>query len=199
LGKAVAGGDRLAPDDDDQAAKYEIADDRLADAGLHWYEISNWCVPGEECRHNLLYWRQGEYAGIGCAAHGHTVDPATGAARRCWNVRTPERYLAAIAEGGDPEAGAEQLDPSVRQAERLTLLLRTREGIKLERADAELPRVESCVDELVAGGLVEVMDGRLSLTRRGRLLANEVSARLLAALSSRPTSAVSTPTGVGTR
>jgi oxygen-independent coproporphyrinogen-3 oxidase len=194
LGKAVAAGTRAAPDDDDQAAKYEVADERLTNAGLRWYEISNWCVPGEECRHNLLYWQQGEYAGIGCAAHGHTVDSATGAARRWWNVRTPERYLAAIGDRRSPEAGYEHLEPSARAAERLTLLLRTRRGIKLERADAELPRVESCVDELVAGRLVERVDGRLSLTRRGRLLANEVSARVLAAFPCDPT-----PAGVGTR
>jgi oxygen-independent coproporphyrinogen-3 oxidase len=204
LGKAVAAGTRPAPDDDDQAAKYEIVDDRLGDAGLAWYEISNWCVPGEECRHNLLYWHQGEYAGIGCAAHGHTVsstpgDPATGTARRWWNVRTPERYVAAIAGGRTPESGDEHLDAPARAAERLTLLLRTREGIKLGHAGAELPEVESCVDELAAAGLVDRADGQVSLTRRGRLLANEVSARILAVLPTRPASTDPTPVGVGTR
>ena len=67
LGKAVAAGERAAPDDDDQATKYELADDRLAAAGLPWYEISNWARPGEECRHNLLYWQGGDYVAIGCA------------------------------------------------------------------------------------------------------------------------------------
>ena len=71
--------ERAAPDDDDQATKYELADDRLGAAGLEWYEISNWARPGDECRHNLLYWAGGEYAGIGCAAHGHTIDATTGA------------------------------------------------------------------------------------------------------------------------
>ena len=194
LAKAVAAGTRARPDDDDQATKYELADDRLGDAGLRWYEISNWAAPGDECRHNLLYWQQGEYAGIGCAAHGHEVDAAMGVSRRWWNVRTPERYLAAVAEGRSPEAGDERLEPPARAGERLTLLLRTRRGIKLERTDAELPAVESCLDELIDGQLVERVDGRVSLTRRGRLLANEVCARLLAALPSDPT-----PLGVGTR
>ena len=110
LGKAVAAGTRAAPDDDDQALKYELADDRLAAAGFGWYEISNWARPGEECRHNLLYWRGGEYAGIGCAAHGHTATAADGSSRRWWNVRTPERYVAAVAAGEGVEAADEVLD-----------------------------------------------------------------------------------------
>ena len=72
LGRRVAAGAR-PPDDDDQATKYEIADERFAAAGLEWYEVSNWARPGHECRHNLLYWAQGEYLAIGCAAHGHTT------------------------------------------------------------------------------------------------------------------------------
>ena len=80
LGTAVAAGDRAAPDDDDQATKYELADDRLAAAGLAWYEVSNWARPGEECRHNLLYWQGGDYAAIGCAAHGAHVLPTAPAA-----------------------------------------------------------------------------------------------------------------------
>src|SRR5439155_21615294 len=130
LGRAVAAGARPAPDDDDQAAKYELADDRLGSAGFHWYEISNWAMPGEECRHNLLYWGQGEYAGIGCAAHGHTIQ-SDGSARRWWNLRTPERYLAAVTAGEGTEAGAETLDAHACLEERLTLALRTRDGIKL--------------------------------------------------------------------
>ena len=73
LGKAVAAGERAAPDDDDQATKYELADDRLTAAGLPWYEVSNWARPGDECRHNLLYWQGGDYTAIGCAAHGATA------------------------------------------------------------------------------------------------------------------------------
>jgi putative oxygen-independent coproporphyrinogen III oxidase len=76
------------PDPDDQADKYVIADEMLSASGLPWYEISNWSRPGRECRHNQLYWSQGQYRGIGCAAHSHRVDFASGAARRWWNVRT---------------------------------------------------------------------------------------------------------------
>jgi oxygen-independent coproporphyrinogen-3 oxidase len=186
LGTAVASGTRPAPDDDDQAEKYERADDRLAAAGFEWYEISNWARPGEECRHNLLYWRQGDYAAVGCAAHGH----ADG--RRWWNLRLPERYVAAVASGDGPaavEAGHELLDARARRSERLTLALRTRGGIKVDADEADCPGVSHLVDELAAAGLVtvgEADDGvAVALTRRGRLLANDVTARLLLALEHR--------------
>ena len=130
LGRAVAAGSRAAPDDDDQADKYAIVDERLQAAGLEWYEVSNWSRPGEPCRHNLLYWRQDDYVGIGCAAHGHTDG------RRWWNVRTPERYVERVAAGRSPEAGAEALDPDRRAEEAFLLALRTREGARYDAAAA---------------------------------------------------------------
>jgi oxygen-independent coproporphyrinogen-3 oxidase len=181
LGAAVAAGTRAAPDDDDQAAKYEIADDRLAAAGLEWYEISNWSRPGEECRHNLLYWQGGEYAGIGCAAHGHTRDRRTGESRRWWNVRTPERYVAGVRAGGSVEAAFEVLDADAAATERLILGLRTRAGVQLDASRADARAMHDCVDALAHAGLVLRSGDHVALTRRGRLLANEVGARLLAA------------------
>jgi oxygen-independent coproporphyrinogen-3 oxidase len=149
------------PDDDDQADKYVLADERLRAAGLAGYEISNWARPGHECRHNLLYWSQGDYLGIGCAAHSHR------AGRRWWNVRTPERYLALVEAGEPAEGGAEELDGESRRLEGLQLSLRTAAGVPAESLPLEdLP------------GLVDVRDGRAVLTRDGRLLANEVAIRL---------------------
>jgi oxygen-independent coproporphyrinogen-3 oxidase len=185
LGRAVAAGRRPAPDDDDQAEKYELADDRLHAAGFEWYEISNWAHPGDACRHNVLYWEQGPYEGIGCAAHGHTVD-GDGSARRWWNVRTPERYVAAVDAGASPEAGHEVLDPAARTAERLILALRTREGIARGRGAADTARIDACIDDLVDAGFLEPHDDRVVLTRRGRLLASDVGARVLAALDAQP-------------
>lgn len=175
LGRAVAAGERPAPDDDDQATKYEIADDRLGAAGLRWYEVSNWARPGEECRHNLLYWRGGDYTAVGCAAHGYT------AGRRWWNVRTPERYVDAITAGRSAEAGDEILDDRSRAAEATMLALRTAAGIKLPLAGADPSRVVSCLSQLSAAGLVDRTGDVVVLTRRGRLLGNEVAARLLEA------------------
>ncbi len=190
LGKMVAAGERTAPDDDDQAEKYELADDRLQAAGMGWYEISNWSRPGDECRHNLLYWRQGDYAAIGCAAHGHT------SGRRWWNVRTPERYVAAVDASESTEAGAETLGAADRADEALLLALRTSSGIdlsgvtlpgselsgiKLSARNADLSRVVACIDELAGAGFLDRQGDRVVLTRPGRLLANDVITRLLAA------------------
>ncbi len=75
-GTPLAADPERHPDDDDQADKYELAAERLAGAGLDWYEISNWARAGRACRHNELYWRQGDYVGFGCAAHSHQRRPA---------------------------------------------------------------------------------------------------------------------------
>jgi len=149
------------PDDDLQADEYELADRLLTAAGLEWYEVSNWATPGHECRHNQLYWSQGEYLAIGCAAHGHRDG------RRFWNLRTPERYVEAVEAGRRVEAADERLDPDARRIEGLQLALRLRSGVP---ADA-LP-----VEDLE--GLVTVDEDRAVLTRQGRLLANEVALRL---------------------
>jgi putative oxygen-independent coproporphyrinogen III oxidase len=160
-GTALADDPDRHPDDDDQADKYELADDLLTTAGLDWYEVSNWARPGHECRHNRLYWSQGEYLGLGCAAHAHRHG------RRWWNLRTPERYIDAVEAGRSVEAADEALGPDEGRLEGLQLALRLREGVPAEALPLEdLP------------GLVTVDGERAVLTRRGRLLANEVALRL---------------------
>ncbi len=149
------------PDDDDLADEYELADDLLSAAGLPNYEVSNWAMPGHECRHNVLYWQQGNYRGFGSAAHSHRDG------RRWWNVRTPERYVAAVQAGESTEAAGEDLDADTRRIEGLQLALRMSDGVPLAALD---------VDGLE--GLVETDGHRVRLTRSGRLLANEVSMRL---------------------
>ena len=149
------------PDDDDLADKYELADDLLTAAGLQNYEVSNWAEPGHECRHNVLYWQQGNYLGFGSAAHSHRDG------HRWWNVRTPERYVAAVRDSESTEAAGENLDDETRRIEGLQLALRMKDGVPVSALD---------LDGLE--GLI-VNDGeRVRLTRHGRLLANEVSLRL---------------------
>ncbi len=152
------------PDDDDQADKYLLADEVLGAAGMEWYEVSNWARPGHECRHNRLYWTMGEYQGIGCAAHSHRDGT------RSWNVRTPERYIAGVRTGRDLAAGQEHLSGPDRVLEGLQLALRTRAGVPLAALAPD--------DADVLAGLVEVDGHSWVLTRRGRLLANEVALRL---------------------
>lgn len=167
-GTPLAANSARHPDDDVQAARYERADRTFAEHGLEWYELSNWSRPGHQCRHNQLYWAQGDYRGIGCAAHSHRQG------RRWWNVRTPERYMAAREEGRSPVAGVECLDPSQQALERLQLALRTRAGVPAS-ALAGQPAVAGLVDWTGPDG---GESRRAVLSRRGRLLANEVSARL---------------------
>jgi putative oxygen-independent coproporphyrinogen III oxidase len=150
------------PDEDAQADRYERADAVLAAAGYAWEEISNWALPGHECRHNQLYWAQGDYRGIGSAAHSHR------AGRRWWNVRTPERYVQAVQADEPATAAAEVLDDRQRAFEGLALALRTPAGVPT----AALPEAPELA------GLVERRGGRAVLTLRGRLLANAVTARL---------------------
>jgi oxygen-independent coproporphyrinogen-3 oxidase len=149
------------PDDDDQADKYVLVDDLLCAAGMYNYEISNWALPGHECRHNQVYWSQGNYTGFGCAAHSHLDG------RRWWNMRTPERYIDAVQKGESVEAADEVLDDATRAREALELSLRTSQGVPA-----------GTLDTVFLEGLVTVVGERIVLTRKGRLLANEVSLRL---------------------
>jgi oxygen-independent coproporphyrinogen-3 oxidase len=153
------------PDDDDQADKYPIVDEMLERAGLHNYEISNWAQPGHESAHNRLYWAQSNYRGFGCAAHSHENG------RRWWNVRTPERYIELVREGKSVENASETLSEEQMKEERVQLAIRRREGVALSDLPHEIP------DELT--GLVNVVGENLVLTKEGRLLANEVTIRLL--------------------
>jgi oxygen-independent coproporphyrinogen-3 oxidase len=151
------------PDEDTQADRYEEADRILSERGYGWEEISNWSLPGHECRHNGLYWQQGDYRGIGSAAHSHRQG------HRWWNVRTPDRYVSAVEAGRPTQAGEEVLTEEQRRFEALALRLRTPAGVPLgalpDRSDLE--------------GLVDRSGGRAVLTVRGRLLANAVTTRLV--------------------
>lgn len=160
-GTPLADDPRRHPDDDDQADKYTLADDLFTEAGLVNYEISNWALPGHECRHNQVYWSQGNYEGFGCAAHSHRNG------RRYWNVRTPDRYIACVAAGESVEAADEVLDDATRAREELELSLRTSKGVPVGSLNTE-----------ALEGLVQTVGDRVVLTRSGRLLANEVSLRL---------------------
>ena len=110
LARRVARGELPAPDDDVAAARYELIDDVLSAAGLRWYEVSNWAASDAtaRCRHNLGYWLDGDWWGLGPGAHSHL------AGARWWNVKHPARYAALLAAGESPEAGREELTDAER-------------------------------------------------------------------------------------
>ena len=173
MGVQVRRGELPLPDPDDQATKYELADDLLGAAGLHWYEVSNWArTPDDACRHNLAYWHGDDWWGVGPGAHSHVGGV------RWWNVKHPRAYADRLARGLSPAAGRELLDDEAAELERLMLGVRLAEGM----ATDGLP--PGPVAALVADGLVDgsraVRDRRLVLTRRGRLLADAVVRTLLA-------------------
>lgn len=150
------------PDEDATADAYDLVGATLEAAGYRWEEISNWARPGHECRHNHLYWDQGDYLGVGSAAHSHR------AGHRWWNVRTPDRYIARIREGRRAMGGEEFLDESTRRFEGASLALRTTRGVPVEAFES--------LEEI--GHLVRVRDGWVTLAPAGRLLANQVIVRL---------------------
>jgi putative oxygen-independent coproporphyrinogen III oxidase len=175
LAARVRRGEVRPPEDDDEADKYELADDLLAAAGFHWYEVSNWArTPAAECRHNLGYWRGDDWWGIGPGAHSHVGGV------RWWNVRHPTAYARRLATGRSPGQGREVLDAGQRRFEQVLLRSRLREGLPLKDVTgpgAEVAAIESGLRAVLADGLVEPEPAARAivvLTRRGRLLADSV-------------------------
>ena len=172
MGAQVRRGELARPDDDDQAAKYELADDLFAAHGLTWYEVSNWArTDADACRHNLAYWRGDDWWGVGPGAHSHVGGV------RWWNVKHPRPYAERLGAGLSPAAGREVLDEAARALESVLLGVRLGSGLALGALSSEARRA---VAGLVADGLVDPAaalrrgDPRVVLTRRGRLLADTV-------------------------
>ena len=170
LAAAVRRGAIEAPDDDLMADMYDLADEAFAAAGLPWYELSNWAVPGQECLHNVAYWRGDDWWGVGPGAHSHV------AGTRWWNVKHPAAYVERGRAGQSPAVGREVLDDDTRSVEGILLGVRMADGLRVDDLTAG-QRNE--VDVLVADGLGTVSRGRLILTRPGRLLADAVVRRLV--------------------
>lgn len=168
----VRRGQLVLPDPDDQAAKYELVDDLAHAAGLDWYEVSNWARPGAACRHNEAYWRGADWWGVGPGAHSHVGGPDVSV--RWWNVKHPRPYAERLAAGTSPAAGREVLGADDVALERVLLGVRRSEGLPVAALSGAGRRA---VAGLVADGLVDgaaAVRGRVTLTRRGRLLADAV-------------------------
>jgi putative oxygen-independent coproporphyrinogen III oxidase len=164
---------RAAQDEDRAAAMYELAEARLTAAGYAWYEISNWARPGHAARHNLGYWRGSAWEGVGPGAHAFD-----GATRR-WNAARLDGYLDALL----PADGRATLPPGGREeregtrGEKAMLALRTSAG--LPKPSLDDPAFGGALRWALDEGLLSESGDRLVLTVRGRLLSNEVFARLV--------------------
>ena len=180
MGRRIAAGTLRKPDDDDEANKYEIADAMFAEAGLEWYEISNWARPGYESRHNLGYWRNVDWAGLGPGAHSHynAHDGVRGI--RSWDIAHPRLWGAAINAGSVPWAGNETIAPEEDIEETIMLGLRLHEGLDTTRLEGVIP--EDAWHGLEDDGLITCDGMRAVPTLRGRLLNDTIIERLFAFL-----------------
>ncbi|MBW3088173.1 coproporphyrinogen III oxidase [Bifidobacterium sp. 82T24] len=187
MGRQIASGILPRPDDDDEAAKYEIADDMLAEAGLRWYEISNWARPGYESRHNLGYWRNVDWAGIGPGAHSHYAMPEGSRTYdahgiRSWDIAHPRMWGQALSMGRTPWQGHETITHDENLEETIMLGLRLREGLDLAGLGRALGRVVApdAFASLRDRGMITMDGGRITPTRKGRLLNDALIADVFA-------------------
>jgi len=174
-------GKLVTPDDDVGRALYDVTQELCTEAGLPAYEISNHARAGAESRHNLLYWRYGEYAGIGPGAHGRLVTTT----ERIGTVteRGPEAWLARVERDGHGIAESESLAPADQADEFLVMGLRLREGIDPERYAAlkGRPLNGNRIGMLIGDGLLERRQGgRIAATARGAPVLNAIVAELAA-------------------
>lgn len=193
MGRRIAAGTLPTPDDDDEANKYEIADDLLSAAGLEWYEISNWARPGYESRHNLGYWRNVDWAGLGPGAHSHynrcladssgetgeTTSAPLGL--RSWDIAHPKLWGQSIIDGKVPWDGSERISHEEHLEETIMLGLRLRGGLDLALLGdtVDMTRIRPMENE----GLITIHGGRVVPTRTGRLLNDTVIERFFDACS----------------
>lgn len=202
MGAQVARGELPTPDPDDEAAKYELVDELLGEAGYAWYEISNFARASASdrasgrasttfehaSRHNLAYWRDWDWWGLGPGAHSHV------GRMRWWNVKNPGAYAGRLRAGVSPAAAGEILGEEERELERVMLGLRTAEGVELDGVPAMAIRdgivsglsvcqsLSGRVASLISDGFIDgvaALDGRAVLTLRGRLLADYVTRELM--------------------
>lgn len=177
--RLVAAGKLIPMPDEDARVLFDITRETCERRGLPAYEISNHARPGAECRHNLVYWRYGEYAGIGPGAHGRLID-AEGVRRALSTERSPEKWLAGVRERGHGLVDDQALTADQQGDEMLLMGLRLAEGIDLTRL-ARLrgrPMTEATLTGLQQNGMIERRDDRVRVTRAGFPLLDAVVAEL---------------------
>lgn len=181
LARQIKSGQLAEPDEDLQADKYELADELLSAAGFDWYEVSNWSRTATDqdnrSAHNISYWQSQDWWGYGPGAHSHIGGV------RWWNVKHPSAYGGKISQLVSPAAGRETLNERTRLEERILLEIRVATGLSTELA--KLVNLESTklIAGFIADGLVDpvsAIKGTLTLTLKGRLLADSLVRQLLA-------------------
>ena len=171
LATRIRRGELPMPDDDVAADRYLMAEETLSRNGFEWYEVSNWARSLQaRSRHNLLYWTDADWWGIGPGAHSHVRGV------RWWNVKHPTAYAARLRDGSSPAHARETLDDETRRVETVMLATRLKDGLPLSVLDEAGRRAAG---QLQREGLVDIDAEVLVLTLRGRLLADAVVRELL--------------------
>ncbi len=181
MGRDVARGRLSLPDDDSVADQYLATGERLAAAGYARYEVSNWARPGRACRHNLTYWRDEPYVGVGAGAAGWI------GGLRTKNTPSPRRYITSVAAGAAERVEEERPDRQTHLRDFLALGLRLREGIDPSAFEGRFGRtlvdaLGAALGDLLAAGSLEWVDGRLRVSESSILVTNEILLRLDEAL-----------------
>jgi oxygen-independent coproporphyrinogen-3 oxidase len=172
LARQIKSGQLSEPDEDLEAEKYEYADQAFSEAGLAWYELSNWSRSSEtRSAHNIAYWQGMDWWGFGPGAHSHVGGV------RWWNVKHPTAYAGRLSAGRSPAAGRETIDSATALTERIMLEIRLVEGLDSQVVKDLNPQANAVISQQIADGNLDgvaAIRGRLILTVKGRLLADGV-------------------------
>lgn len=165
LSAKIKRGEIASPDDDLMAQMYLKVDELASAAGLHWYELSNW---GRAAEHNLVYWRNQNWWGLGPGAHSH-LDGV-----RWWNVKHPSKYSEKLAAFESPMQDREVLGEKEKQEEKIMLQIRLREGLALsELTSSQIDILENYPEQVL------ITEQRAQLTPMGRLIADRIVRELI--------------------
>ena len=158
------------PNDDLMADMYLLVNQLCNQAGLQWYELSNWSKPGHECRHNIAYWENKNWWGLGPGAHSH-ID-----GKRFWNLKHPTTYKSKLFSGESPILDSEILTQEQMRDESIMLAIRMRDGIDISNlTPTQLERIESYRES----GHISMVDKHLQLSPQGRLIADRIVRELV--------------------
>ncbi len=165
LAAQIKRGELTMPDDDLMADMYLMVDQLCEAKGFSWYELSNWAKPGHECRHNIAYWENKNWWGLGPGAHSH-VD-----GKRFWNVKHPTLYKEKLHIGQTPILDSETLTSEQIARESIMLGIRMRDGLQISLLEPHQLEILATYRE---NGYIELADDRVLLTPVGRLIADRI-------------------------
>ncbi len=165
LAAQIKRGELTMPNDDLMADMYLLVDQMCEAKGLTWYELSNWSKPGHQCRHNIAYWENKNWWGLGPGAHSH-ID-----AKRFWNVKHPTTYKQKVFAGETPILESEQLTAEQIKDESILLGIRMRDGLQVELLEPHQLEVLAVYRE---NGFIELHEDRVILSPAGRLIADRI-------------------------